>query len=144
MPSSYSPYAVTKLCGNVIIGGSFWVTIGNVLPVLIGKGSKPQIWLQALQSPQSKKFILLVDSSISLHPKVRVEESGKNIVVRLDGLLVLSLRQTADDEITVNKIDLRPIGLNFFGDESGLYAGNMSFRSSTFRNVGTIMAFGEI
>jgi hypothetical protein len=120
------------------------MSIGDVLPVLFGKGSKPQIWLQTLQSPHSKKFISLVDASISVHPKIRVEESNHKIFVRLDGGVVLLIEQTGEDELTVHQIDLRPLGLNLYGDSTGLYAGGMSFTSSTFTNVGTIMAFDEI
>ncbi|MFG0356764.1 hypothetical protein [Pseudomonas sp. zbq_11] len=144
LPASYTPYGVTKLCTNTVVGGAFLLAIGDVIPVLFGKGAKPQIWLQALQSPQSKKFITLVDASIPVHPKMRVEEFDQKIFVKLDGAVVLSLEQTGDDELTVNEIDLRPLGLNLYGNSSGLHAGGVSFKSSTFSNVGTIMAFGAV
>jgi len=120
------------------------MTVGDVVPVLFGKGSKPQIWLQTIESPQSKKFIELVDASISVHPKIRIEESDNKIFVRLDGIIILILEQTGDDELTVYQVDLRPLGLNLYGDSTGLYSGGVSFTSSTFTNVGTIMAFDAI
>lgn len=144
LPASYTPYGVTKLCTNTVVGGTLLMTVGDVVPVLFGKGSKPQIWLQTIESPQSKKFIELVDASISVHPKIRIEESDNKIFVRLDGIIILILEQTGDDELTVYQVDLRPLGLNLYGDSTGLYSGGVSFTSSTFTNVGTIMAFDAI
>ena len=142
LPKSYSPYSILSLCSNKLLGGTKIVVIKDVLPLLIGKGSKPQIWLQALQSPQSKKYILLVDASISRHPLVRVEEVGRQIIVKINGGTVLKVEQTSDDQAIVTELDLRSIGFNVYGGMSELFVGGMTFSHSTFSGVGAMVSMG--
>ena len=139
LPKGYQSYSVLTLCSNRLLNGGAVIAVGDVPPLLIGKGSKPQIWLQALQSPQSKKFILLVDASISCHPMVRVEEVGRQIVVKANGVTILKVEQTEEDQAIVYALDLRPLGFNVFGDTSELFAGGMVFSDSTFAGGGVLV-----
>ena len=140
LPKGYSPYQTLTLCSNKLIGGTKVVAVGKVLPLLIGKGAKPQIWIQALEFPKSKKYILLVDASISRHPLVRVEELGTQIVVKVNGGVVLRVEQTGDDQAVVAELDLRSLGFNVYGGMLELNVGNMSFSNSTFNQVGVIVS----
>ena len=91
MPKSYNPINTLKICSNTLYGGGNLVAVGDVLPILIGKGEKPKIWLQALADSKENKFVTIIDESISKHPAVKVYEeslsnspddsSGKNDVV---------------------------------------------------------------
>ncbi|PRW95998.1 hypothetical protein C7A07_23995 [Pseudomonas fragi] len=139
LPKGYLPYQALTLCSNKLIGGTKVVSVGKVLPLLIGKGAKPQIWIQALQFPKSKKYILLVDASISRHPLVRVEELGSQIVVKVNGGIVLRVEQTGDDQAVVDELDLRSLGFNVYGGVSELNVGNITFSNSTFNQVGVMV-----
>lgn len=141
LPKGYVPYGTLSLCSNKLLGGTKIIAVKNVLPLLIGKGAKPQIWLQALQSPQSKKYILLVDSSISRHPLVRVEEVGRQLIVKINGGTVLKVEQTGDDQAMVTELDLRSIGFNVYGGMSELSVGGLTFSNSTFNSVGVMVGF---
>lgn len=144
LPADYIPYSRVSFCGNIILGESLLLAVGDVIPLLIGSGPKPLIWIQGLKSPIKKEFMPLVESSVSLHPIVRVEEVGGVVLVRVEEKLLLAVEQIGRDEIVIHDIDLRPISLNVYGDDNGLMFGGVSIKNSTFKDVGTILVFEKI
>ncbi|WP_141232400.1 hypothetical protein [Pseudomonas fragi] len=141
LPKGYSPYKLLNVCSNKLVDGANIVVVGDIVPLLIGRGSKPQVWLRALQGPQSKKFISLVEASISQHPLVRVEEVGRQLVVKVQGATVLRVEQTSEDQAFVSELDLTKLGLNVFGSISHLNAGGVTFSNNTFSGGGALVAF---
>jgi hypothetical protein len=142
MPSGYSPFSLLNVCGNKLFGGAKILMVGDVFPVLIGRGSKPQIWLRAIESPFDKKFVSLVEASISQHNLVRVEEYSRQIAVKVQGATVLRVEQTGEDQALVSELDLRPLGFNVYGNVSELHAGGMVFSGSSFSGGGVLVSFG--
>ena len=140
LPESFRPFQTLIVCSNTIIGGGNLVSIGNVLPLLVGQGSKPLVWLQAAVDPQAQNFITIVDASISKHPAVRVIENEDGIKITAGDVVLLRVKLTAIDSGVVDKIDLRPLGINIYGDASKLIAGGATFSNSTFSGVGTVIA----
>lgn len=143
LPKGYTPYELLNICSNKLTGGANIIIVGDILPLIIGRGSKPQIWLRAIQNPQSKKFISLVEASVSQHPLVRVEEVGRQLVVKVQGATVLRVEQTSEDRAFVSELDLRRLGLNVFGTLSHLNAGGVTFSNNTFSGSGALVTFPE-
>ena len=105
LPKSYTPYASLVVCSNSLLGGGHIVSIGDVLPIIIGRSEKPMIWLQALTKPESKEFITIVEGSISKHPAVKVYEENDVLKVSVSGTTVLSVRATAENSAEVDELD---------------------------------------
>lgn len=142
LPKNYIPFNTLKVCSNTISGGGNLVAIDEVLPLLIGKGEKPKIWLQALADSKSKTFVTIVEESISKHSSVKVfEESGLlNIIISEE--LVLSVKMLDQDTVVVEKLDFRPIGLNIHGDSSSLIVGGGTFSGNSMSGGGTLLGLG--
>lgn len=147
LPVGYKPYSTIKVCSNTLEGGGHLIVVGDVLPLLIGMGPKPLIWLQALVNPKptkkQEKFLTIVDASIATHPLVRVSEKGDEITVAAGGKIVLRVSAVHPELVEVRELDLRPLGLNVYGDESKLIAGGVQFSTSKFSGVGTLIAFND-
>lgn len=143
LPIGYLAYPVITLCSNKIVGGSYLFAIGDILPLLIGKGPKPTIWLQAIAKPNSQSFITVVDASIATHPVIAVTEKSNKVIVSAGGVQVLIVEAVSSEEAVVSELDLRPIGLNIYGNESKLFVSGMQVSSSTFSGVGTAFGFGQ-
>lgn len=141
LPDGYVPYKRITVCSNELVGGGHIFAVGDVLPLLIGVGPKPLIWLQAVASPNSKEFVTIVDASISTHPAVRVSESGRRVTVTVGGAPVLAVEAISSESAVVSELDLRPIGLNVYGSSSKLHVGGMQISRSTFAGVGTAFGF---
>lgn len=141
LPQGYIPYAKIKLCSNSLSGSTFILSVDDVLPLLVGKGNKPQIWIQAIADVNKKSFVQIVESSIPLFPFVRVTTESGVVLVFVNDQVIMSIRPESDDEVNIFQIDLRPIGLNIVGDDKSLRSGGVEFSNSTFSGVGTFMGF---
>ncbi len=140
LPKSFTPYNSLTICSNTLIEGGYIITVGEVLPLIIGKGNKPQIWIQALKNAKTKEFILIVENSVSQHPAVKVLEVDDSIVVSIQGIDILSIKQKNDDFAVVDSMDLRPIGLNLYGNSSSLSVGDSKFSGNTMQGGGVLIA----
>lgn len=142
LPKSYIPYNTLLVCSNTLTGVEHFVTVGEIVPLVVGKGDKPKVWLQALIDQKSKKFILLVDASISKHPAVLVYEDDDTLKINLSGTLVLSVKATGENIAEIDNLDMRPLGINLYGTKNNLMVGDNMFSGSSmiggkaFINVG--------
>jgi hypothetical protein len=139
MPKNYSPFKTLIICSNTLYDGGNLVAVGDVLPVLIGKGEKPKIWLQALADSKKNQFVTIVDESISKHPTVKVYEESGNLNVVISEVVILSVKMIGLDSAIVEKLDFRPIGLNMYGNSSTLTVGGGTFSGNSMSGGGTLI-----
>lgn len=142
MPKNYSPLSKLIICSNILSGGSNLVSVGDVLPLLIGKGEKPKIWLQALADTKTNQFVTIVDESISMHPSVKVYEESGSLNVKISEEVVLSVKILDQNTAVVEKLDFRPIGLNMHGNSSALIVGGGTFSGNSMSGGGTLIGYG--
>ncbi len=119
------------------------MAVGDILPIVIGKGDKPRIWLQALADPKTKEFISVVEDSESKHPSVKVLEQDGAIKVILSSAVVLSVKTTGEDGYEIEALDMRPLGLNLHGTTTELMVGSNTFSGNFMSGVGTFISLGE-
>lgn len=143
LPKSYTPYETLVVCSNTLSGGGNLLAIGEVLPILIGKGEKPQVWLQALTNQEKNEFVTVVESSISKHQAVKVFEENGIINVHIGGTNVLSVKVTGENSAEAFLLDLRPLGINLYGTKMELKVGNSTFSGNSFAGGGTMIGFGK-
>lgn len=142
LPEGYKPYQNLNVCSNTLIGGGHLVALGDVLPVLVGRGEIPKVWMQAPLDKSGAKYVLLVADSVAVHPTVVVTGNGPSLSVSVGGIPVLHVVQTSTDSAVVSQLDLRPIGLNISGNAASLNAGGANLSRNTFSGGGTLLAFG--
>lgn len=142
LPEHFSPYQSLSFCSNNISGGGHIFAMGQVLPLLIGVGPSPRVWLQAVATPGSKNFVTVVADSNSTHPAVDVEVDGGKVVVSVRGKAVLTVEAKDDQSAIVSEVDFRPLGLNVFGSSSSLNLGGMQLSNNTFSGVGVAFGLG--
>jgi len=136
LPIAYKPYPQMKVCSNTIVGRGHLIVIGKVVPLLIGTGPKPLIWMQAIDDVPSKKFAKIVNASIAIHPIVRVAENGSDLIVSVAGKVILRMHEIDHDSVVVSELDLRPLGMDVYGDASHLMAGGSNFCGHIFSGAG--------
>ncbi len=142
LPKSYSQYDQLTVCSNKILGGGHIMSIGDVLPLIIGAGDKPQIWLQAASDGQSKNYISIVENSVSKHPAIDIIELSGVITVKLQGKAILSVKSTSEKSAVVELMDFRLIGFNIYGDSSSLKVGGSTFTGNTMSGGGVLIGLG--
>ncbi|GAB3215649.1 hypothetical protein [Pseudaeromonas pectinilytica] len=142
LPSSYIPYNTLVICSNTMLGGGHIVAVGEVLPLVIGKGEKPQIWLQAISNPQTNEFVSIIEASVSKHPAVEILEQNGSIEVTIQKNKILIVRAESQDKAVVSQLDLRPIGLNLVGTTASLSVGGTTFSGNSMSGGGVLIGFG--
>jgi hypothetical protein len=140
LPSGYTPYQDLSFCSNSILGGGHIFAMGKVLPLLIGIGPLPRVWLQAVAAPGSKEFVTIVADSKATHPAVSVSAVGNKVVVSVRGTAVLTAEAKGERQAIVSEVDFRPLGLNVYGNSNALSLGGMQLSHNTISGVG--IAFG--
>lgn len=143
LPTSYNPYETLVICSNSMLGGGHIVSVGDVLPLVIGKGEKPQIWVQAISNPETKEFVSIIEASVSKHPAVEILEKDGSIEVTIQNNKILVVRAESENKAVVSHLDLRPIGLNLVGNVSSLSVGGSTFSGNSMSGGGVLIGFGS-
>lgn len=143
LPDGYVALNKLNICSNVLIGGGFAFSLGAILPLIIGKGPVPMIWMQAYDF-KNKKSKILVDGNISKHPEVLVTkpEDGVVEISIIKGVRMLRVKNTGADSSVVSFMDLRPVGLNITGNQNELNVGNSSFSKNTIEGTNVFFGLG--
>ncbi|MNH02481.1 hypothetical protein D3C85_1182450 [compost metagenome] len=143
LPKGYKQYSNLTICSNSIKGGGHILSIGNVLPIIIGKGPKPQVWLQVIASPNKNEFISIVENSVSKNSAVKVFEENGVLTISAHDNKVMSVRASEDgDSAIVEFLDMRPIGFNVYGDKNSLNMGNSKFSGNSMSGGGVLFGVG--
>jgi hypothetical protein len=142
LPSSYQPYEKLTICSNSLIGGGHLVELAGELPLIIGYGEKPQVWLQAISNPEKMEFVSVVENSVSKFPAVEVKEIDGSIIITIQGKQVLKVRNVSNSEAVVENMDLRPIGLILYGDANNMNMPNGSFSGNSMSGGGVLLGLG--
>lgn len=142
IPDDFSPFKELIICSNHFINGQFPIIFGENIPLLIGKGILPLIWLYI---PITKKeSIPLVERNTSLNKNIilelsKDESSVKIIESNIKELTILFIKKLDDELAEINEINLRPIGLDIIGDKNHLKVGTMHLTNNRFSNLKTMI-----
>jgi len=141
-PNDYTPFEILTVCSNTVKGGGNLVAVGDTLPLLVGKGNIPQIWLLALADTKTNSFIPIVEKSISKHSAVKVYEESGVLNIMISGEIVLSVRKDSESSVSITTLDFRPLGLNMHGNETSLNVGGGTFSGNSMAGGGTLIGLG--
>ncbi|HII4337086.1 hypothetical protein HJ171_08115 [Vibrio parahaemolyticus] len=141
-PSQYKPLKKQTICSNVIHGGGQLITLKDDFPVLVGSGPVPKIWLKGYTDSEHKTLSYVVEENKSNHSAVKVKTGNNSVSVLVGSTVILSAKATSPDVVIVDKVDLRPLGLNIYGDKSALNAGGASFSNNSMTGGHALVAFG--
>jgi len=142
-PISYKPLQELVVCSNKIIDKGHIIGVGEFAPLIIGVGLIPSVWIYT--KVQNYNWLPLVIESRSNHIKIKVtaDTSERKVSINMEGTKILTAQMVDYDRCIVADLDLRPIGLNFYGDSNGLIAGSTTFNSNSFNNVAFMIGLDE-
>jgi hypothetical protein len=144
LPAGYTAYSDLTICSNRLIGGGHLLAIGEALPLVVGSGTEPMVWLQSTLLPvPGGEFGLVVDGSIPRVPGISVSAGPNGLTFVAGGMTLLRIKQLTPQSAVVDMLDLRPLGLNVFGDSNGLNAGTSTFSRNSISGPGAMIALGK-
>ena len=120
LPVQFNPYKELELAKNKLIDGIALFSVNDFIPLLIGKGDNPEIWIYIPSDSKGESWQPLVKKNRSLHAQVQVENKGNSVVVTTPDGIVLEVKECGDDQAVITKLNLRPFGINVFLEGKGL------------------------
>ena len=144
MPTGFHSLDTLKVCSNKITGKGFLFSLWGELPLIIGAGEEPMVWLKAIQDAESKKLFLLVDENISTVKDISVTKPDEGIIEIFykSELPILKVKKIDSKSAEIYYLDLKPLGFNIKGDQKKLMVGGSSFSNNTFNGSGIFMSLG--
>lgn len=149
LPEDYLPFSKIIICSNAFLNGEYLIEVDKNIPLLIGKGVLPLVWLSAPLSKNNWEYI--IERNISRNPLIKVILSKENssVIVKLSegkflrDKIILNIIKESEDSIHIKEIDLRPIGLIIYGDETSLNIGTNVITNSTVANTRVMIGIGH-
>ena len=88
------------------------------------------------------QFVSIVENSVSKFPAVEVKEINGFLIITIQGKQILKVRNLSNDEAVVENMDLRPIGLNLYGDTHSMSLPNGTFSGNSMSGGGVLLGLG--
>ena len=148
-PKDYIPFKELILCSNKFVNGLIPIEVDGNMPLLVGKGELPLVWLATpLKFRLKWKYIVVENQSLSSHIKVKISKEDSEIYVIFvkennEETNLLKVKKESDDKAIVTEIDFRPLGLNIHGNDVQLFVGTNTLSNNIFQNVRTMIAIGS-
>ena len=139
LPADYLPFKTIRIGENYFENAQALVTIGGHAPLLIGKGVVPRVWLSVPgKQPGGDWLELIVDN---LSPPSDLTVDSRKFLVKVDKgeVMVCRALSTVNDVLTINRLDLRPLGLKIYSDAQGLHIMGSTMTSNVFSDVPVVM-----
>lgn len=142
LPSNYRAPKNVDLFGNTLRNVKIIISINGVVPILVGDGKKPRIWIQAPSNAEGTEWYPLIRDNLSSVPQILVLGNDKTTKISTPNGVILEAEKCNDGSISIKKFDLRPFGINIYGEKDSFYFLNNAFKKSTFNNVETMFSVG--
>lgn len=133
LPDGYKPLYELNICSNKLKKGADLLAIGEVIPLLIGKGKIPQVWLLAISDVSSDKFIPIVVQNVSKFSSIKVTERKEKGEVTISGPegIILTVKKTGNSSATISNLNLSSLGISIQGKSNVLSVGSSVFTNNS-------------
>ena len=121
------------------------IVVSDYPVLLVSTGPVPRVWLSAPTGPNTPERRFIVDDNRSVSPAVIVSLELKEAmtIVQLGGEVIVSARCDAN-ELVVDRMDLRQLGLDLRVAQGVLTVGNSPFSGNRFSNLAVGIALNVV
>lgn len=145
LPETYIPLESLIICSNKLLGGGFAFSLGEGLPLIVGQGTFPTVWLQGAVLPGSKELITLIDNNVSLVESLVVSANLENRTIEVifnKNIKVIEVKLIDEKSAEITYLDLKPLGFNIFGNRGELHIGSSNFSRNTIHGTNVFLGLG--
>ena len=143
LPSQYIPFQRVRLGSNVLENVVAVFSISGFIPLLVGDGETPRVWLSIPTNRDGTEWYPLIKENFSSHREVSVEVAKRRVTVRTPQGTVLNVVKNAENSLVFLKLDLRPFGLNVYADEGALHVMGNKLAKNEFKNIQVVIGIGS-
>lgn len=135
------------IVGSNEISCNYLININGFYPIIIGKGDTPRIWLYVMVN--GNRMVLVNDSKEMYNwIKIRIDKTKKTVSIVLKesdkpDLVILFADFENEGVFSINKMNLKPIGLSVISNEKELIVGNNHLSGNIVSGVDSFIALSE-
>jgi hypothetical protein len=145
LPDGFRPYRELDVCSNQLVDVPVVFAVDDQPAFLVGQGPFPLVWIAAPISRSRETWDYVVRGSEGRSSIIEIKTSMRGITTIYVGRAnVLTVRATSPDTAMIADLDLRPFGLNVWGDAQTLHIGGSIFTANHFERVDTAFAIGTV
>lgn len=144
LPEGYIPFEELIICSNRLINVKVPIEFKKNIPLLIGKGDVPLVWLSVPTSKEAKEWKEIVIKNKSKDKRTSIISSKENklTTILVDNYIIIRIVKHSDEKAEVVNLDLRPLGFNIRGDANIFYMGTNRFVNNSFKNMWAMIGIG--
>lgn len=142
-PKNYNRLKVLDVCSNKIIGGGNVMGIDNFAPLLIGDGDLPKVWLYAKVDKSSWTPLIAENESLHTDLHITINDELKEVTIKLGDVVILNVVKIGDGHCDIRHLELRPIGLNLYGNHQVLKVANNTFSGNIYSGIAFMVGFTD-
>jgi hypothetical protein len=146
LPEDFISIGSLMVCSNTLLEFKYIIDDNEFIPILIGKGDIPRIWIYA---KNDNKTISIVRDNVSNLPNIKINIYSKEKRICVEHLtngkgdnVIINL-EFKDEMAVVTKLDLRPIGYNIHGNRNALFLGTNQMSGNTFQGSMSLIKIGS-
>lgn len=142
LPTQYNPFEKITIGTNILKNVQALVSVNENIPLVIGNGSIPRVWLYIPANQDGTEWFPLIKDNFSSHKDVTVEIKNKKIIIKVPEKVILDCEIINDNELNINSLDLRPFGLDVISNTKELQINNNTLSGNTFSNIAIVVGIG--
>ena len=143
LPKHYRAPEKVVIGSNTLENVNIIMSFNGFVPLLIGDGDIPHVWLNIPANNEGTEWYPLVKDNFSTNSKVLVKETKTSLKISTPDGVVLECKKKEDGSIVVLLLNLNPFGLKVESDANQLSIMNQTFQKNGFKNVGTMFGIGN-
>ncbi len=143
LPTGYVTPPNLEIGTNKLNNVTAILEVNGNIPLLIGDGDKPRVWLYIPADNNGNEWYPLIKDNFSTNPNVLVIGDKSSTTIATKQGNILTCKKRSDGVIEVSKVDLTLIGLNFVATNDSVKFMNNTFTKNTFSNVGVMFGAGN-
>ena len=144
LPEGYIPFGELIICSNHLINVKVPIEFKNNIPLLVGKGDVPLVWLSTPTTKEGEDWREIVVKNKSMDKRITIisPEKNKSTTIKAYNCIIIQVIKKSDEEAEVISLDLRPLGFNIHGNANILYFGTNKFVNNSFKNLWAMIGIG--
>ena len=145
LPDDYIAFERLLFCSNILVNVKVPIVIKEQFPLLIGAGAPvPLIWLYATK--KGKEWLPVVEKNRPVNKNYLVNflNDGASVQVVLGNTLIIQAARLSEKTARADLLDLRPLGIDIRGNQTGLQVGQNMLSHNEFQNLNAMIAIGPI
>lgn len=143
LPTGYREPEKMEIASNKLEKVKAILEINGNIPILIGDGARPKVWLYIPANREGTDWYPLIKDNFSTNPDVLVMGSDNSVTIASPKGNILEAVKREDGVIEVTKLDLRLVGLDFVAENGSIKFMGNTFTGNTFRNVRVMFGAGN-